>query len=95
MTESLARKTELDRVYALMTDVGFQETVLKWLKEVKESATVEMAMEDDLAKMNKAKGRYLAAIEILDRLELVTLKREAKNRNNKDKNDYLTKGTTK
>lgn len=68
---------EAERVYALTSSPMFQDTVGKWLSDIKDTAVREMAFEDDQIKSAKARGRYLAVTEILDRIEAVMRRRDA------------------
>lgn len=68
---------EADRVYAVTSFLPYQDTVHKWLLETKEYAIKEMAESDDAIANAKARGRYSAVTEILDRIDSVIQRREA------------------
>ena len=68
---------EADRVYSVISSLPYQDTIGNWLNEIKQSSVREMAEEDDAIKNAKARGRYSAVSEILDRIDAVMHRRDA------------------
>lgn len=83
---------EADRVFSVISSLPYQDTVGSWLKEIRESSVREMSDEDDPIKNAKARGKYLAVSEILDRIDAVLQRREAES---KRRAKQLQEGTTK
>jgi len=68
---------EADRVYSVVSSLPYQDTIGQWLNDIKDSAILEMAQEDEPIKNAKARGRFAAVSEILDRIDAVMQRRDA------------------
>lgn len=70
------RLIEADRVYHLVNDVHYRETLGQWMRDEMEVATAYMADEDDPIKNAKARGAYAVLKLISDRITSCLDRRE-------------------
>jgi len=70
------RLIEADRVYHLVNDVHYRETLGQWMRDEMEAATALMADEDDPIKNAKARGAYMVLRQISDRITSCLDRRE-------------------
>lgn len=70
-------RIEAERIYSVVSFPPYRDTIHQWLEDILNAATEEMSREDDPIRNAKARGRYSAVKEVIDRINLILARRDA------------------